>query len=179
MINLNLSIIIIGKICSGKSTLAKDFAKWIEYPTASFGGYLRDYSIQNRLPIDRLSLQDLGNQFINADHVSFLNNVICHSTNEPQNLIFEGVRHQSVLEEIRRVSKRAFAIYMDAKEEVRLDRFIKREKDIDANSAEIDFYQRSNHPVEQEVESLKELCNFVITTNEGYQEFLKAIALYK
>lgn len=179
MKQLDLSIIIVGKICSGKSTLAKDFAKWIEYPTASFGGYLYDFSVQNRLPIDRIALQDLGVELIKNDHVSFLNNVINFKTENEKKLIFEGVRHKVILDEIRKISKQSFAIYLDVSEETRLDRFIHREKEIDTDNAEVDFFSRSNHPVEQELDSLKEVCNFTITTNDNYQEFLKAITLYR
>ena len=178
MATLDLTIIIIGKICSGKSTLAKDFARWINYPIASFGSYLKDYSEENNLPIDRPDLQDLGNKFINSDPKGFLTKVIKHQNSTATNLIFEGVRHTVILNEIRQISKKSFAIYIDANEDVRLERFIKREKDIDKNNAEIDFHERSNHIVEQEVENLKADCDFVLTANHGYQEFLKAIALY-
>jgi cytidylate kinase len=178
MAELDLTIIIIGKICSGKSTLAKDFARWVGYPIASFGSFLKDYSVERQLPIDRAALQDLGNSFIEKDPNTFLGEVIAHQNSTAPNLIFEGVRHKVILDEIRAISMRSFAIYIDATETVRLERFIKREKDIDKNNAALDFTERSGHVVEQEVEDLKQYCDFTLIANQGYQEFLKAIALY-
>ena len=179
MADLDLTLIIIGKICSGKSTLAKDFSKWLHFPIASFGSYLTDYSKKNNLQTDRESLQDLGHKFISENHSLFLHNVIKNTTDMPKNLIFEGVRHKVILDEIKNTSRMSFSIFLDAKEEVRLQRFIKREKDMDKNNAEDDFYSRSNHKVELEVDSLKEYCNFIITTNDSYQDFLKALSLYR
>lgn len=179
MKKLDLAIVIIGKICSGKSTLAKDFSKWVNIPKASFGGYLEDLSLRKGMPTDRVSLQNLGAHFIESAPVSFLNDVINYKTANDTKIIFEGVRHTIVLDEIRKISKQTFAIYLDVDEATRLKRFVSREKDMDQNNAEIDFYDRSNHPVEQEAESLRKLCNFTLKTDEDYREFLKAIGLYK
>lgn len=180
METLDLSLIIIGKICSGKSTLASDFSKWLNFPKASFGGYLADYSKKHGLPIKRDALQDLGTSFIKANHSLFLNEVMIFSSPTTKNFIFEGVRHKVVFDEIKDISKKSFAIFLDAKEDVRLERFIKREKEIDkSENAKEDFYTLSSHPVEQEVDQLKDLCNFVISTNESYQEFLSVLSLYR
>lgn len=178
MKKLDLSIIIIGKICSGKSTLAKDFSRWVDYPIASFGSYLKDYSESNNLSIDRAALQNLGNSFIHQEPNQFLLDVINHKNEKSTKLIFEGVRHQVILDEIRNLSLKSFAIFLDATEQIRLERFLNREKDIDQSHAELDFQESSQHAVEQEVENLKNHCDFVLTANHGYQEFLKAVGLY-
>lgn len=180
MEKISLSILIIGKICCGKSTLAKDFSKWLSCPIASFGGYLEKYSIGNGLPSNREALQNLGESMIEKDYTSFLNNVILHSTGAeyPSKLIFEGVRHKVVMDEIRERSDKMFSIYLDVSEEVRIDRFIKREKSIDAReNAASDFYNRSKHKVEKELDLLKYDCNYVIVSNENYREFLQALSL--
>lgn len=180
MENLELSLIIIGKICSGKSTLANDFKKWLKIPSASFGGYLAYYSKQNNLSVERESLQDLGNQFIKNDSSEFLKKVMNFSDPNAARFIFEGVRHKVIFDEVKAISKVSFSIFLDANEDVRRERFINREKDIDRkNHAPIDFEKLSQHPVEQEVDELKAHCNFVISTNESYQDFLKALSLYK
>lgn len=178
MSQIEISIVIIGKICSGKSTLAKDFSKWLNIPIASFGGYLEKYSIQNGLPTTREALQDLGVKMINQDHERFLNSVISHTSSLPSKLIFEGVRHHVILEGIKKKSKITFSIYLDVNEEVRIDRFLKREKLIDSNSnAEIDFYTRSHHLVEAELDNLKSACNYVIVSNDNYRDFLQALSI--
>jgi adenylate kinase family enzyme len=176
---MDLSIIIIGKICSGKSTLAADFSKWLKFPIASFGGYLSTYSKVNNLPINREALQNLGTDFINADHVKFLKSVIEFTDPAAKNLIFEGVRHKVILDEIRRTSGKSYSIFLDARKDIRLQRFIGREKEIDTQiNAELDFNERSMHPVEMELDDLKDQCNFVISTNESYREFLSTLSLF-
>lgn len=180
MEKLDLSLVIIGKICSGKSTLARDFSKWVRFPIASFGGYLAAYSKNQGLSVEREALQDLGTSFIENDHNKFLHNVIKFSAKDSRNFIFEGVRHKVIFDEIKKISTQTFSLFLDAKEEVRLERFVKREKEIDnLINAESDFYERSRHKVEQEIDTLKDHCNFVITTNDSYQNFLNVLSSYQ
>ncbi len=178
MEKINLSILIIGKICSGKSTLAMDISKWLHYPIASFGGYLANYSRENGLPMDREALQNLGANMIATDYKEFLDNVICYSNDRPSKLIFEGVRHKVIFDDIKRRSEKMFAIYLDVMEEVRIERFIKREKAIDSNAkAAEDFHKRSNHQVELELEMLRNDCNYIIVSNDNYRDFLSALSI--
>lgn len=180
MEQIELSILILGKICSGKSTLAKDFAKWMDCPIASFGSYLVKYSEQNGLQANREALQDLGEQMIGTDYKGFLSNVILHSAgiSTPNKLIFEGVRHKVIMDDIKARSKKFFSIYLDVSEDVRIERYIKREKSIDANAkATEDFYNRSKHKVERELDLLKYDCNYVIVSNEDYRDFFNALSI--
>ena len=178
MERIGLSILIIGKICSGKSTLAKDFSRWLNFPIASFGGYLENYSLKNGLPTSREALQDLGTQMIEEDHASFLDNVILHSVKKPSKLLFEGVRHKAIFDDIKQRSDKTFSIYLDVKEEVRIERFIKREKPMDVNANAVDdFNKRSSHKVEQELDILKNNCNYIIVSNDNYKDFLQALSI--
>jgi cytidylate kinase len=175
---METSILIIGKICSGKSTLAKDISRWLNFPMASFGKYLAEYSKNNSLPINREAFQELGNSFIQKDHSGFLNSVIDFTGNQ-QKMIFEGVRHNVIFDDISSLSKNTLSIYLDVSEPLRLERFINREKDIDsAIRAEADFHRYNSHPVEKEVDQLKDKCDFVITTKRGYKELLKILSIH-
>ena len=152
MINLDVSIVIVGKIRSGKSTFAKSISKCLNFPIASFGEYLVDYSKQKNLPIHREVLQNLGNDLVREDSSDFLNKVVSYN-GSPNKVIFEGVRHKTIFDEIKNISEKSFAIYLDINEEIRLQRFIQQEKEIDLKSNAInDFYERNNHQVEQEIE---------------------------
>jgi dephospho-CoA kinase len=178
MERIDLSILIMGKICSGKSTLAKDFSKWLNYPIASFGSYLENYALANGLSTNRESLQNLGAHMIEEDHESLLNNVVLHTTLKPERLIFEGVRHKVIYDDIKRKSDKFFSLYLDVREDIRIERFIRREKFIDKNANAIDdFYKRSNHHVEQELDLLKNECNYIIVSNDNYKDFLQALAI--
>lgn len=176
MAELDISIIIVGKICSGKSTLAKNLSRALKFPIASFGGFLKEFSVLNDLPVGREFLQDLGTKFIETNHVQFLKDVIDFTPGKPNCIIFEGVRHRVIFDEIKASSKNTFSIYLDVTENLRRNRFVKREKDIDANfNAEADFDKRSGHVVEQEVGHLKTMCDFTISTNDRYLDFAKLL----
>lgn len=173
-----VSIIIIGKICSGKSTLASDLSKWLGIPKCSFGSYLLNYAKDRNMQTDRETLQTLGESLIQKDHETFFKDVIAFGDINNEKVIFEGVRHHSILADIEASSENTLSIFLDAKEDVRLQRFVNREKDIDEGHKAIgDFYRYSAHPVEQEVEELKALCDFVITSNKGYRDSLKLLGV--
>ncbi|HNP22618.1 MAG TPA: AAA family ATPase [Panacibacter sp.] len=178
MVKINLSILIIGKICSGKSTLAKDFSNWLNFPIASFGGYLEKYSKEHNLATTREALQDLGAKMIEENHEKFLNNVILHTIENPTKLIFEGVRHKVIVDDIKNGSEKTFSIFLDVNEDIRIERFINRQKSIDGNAnAADDFYKRSAHKVERELDLLKNDCNYIIVSNDNYRDFLQALSI--
>ena len=166
--NIEKSIVIIGEISSGKSTLARRLSGELKIPKASFGGFLIHYCEQNNIPENqRGDLQDLGQEMIDKNAVGFLENVIAFSATEPSELIFEGVRHDVILKEISAVSKRLASIYVDATCDQRLARYLSREKKIDANKSEGDFLKASAHAVEREVPTLKSKCSFIIQSSDS------------
>lgn len=166
MKKIEKSIIIVGKICSGKSTLAKELSIQLNFSIVSFGGYLLDYAKHNSLPFDRESLQDLGTHMVESDAGEFLRNAINFSAKNSRDLIFEGVRHKVIFEEIDKISKRSFSLYADVNMEERLRRFLNREKEIDILVNEKDFLARNSHKVESEIEEIKSLCDTIIDSNQ-------------
>lgn len=173
-----LTIMIIGKICSGKSTLANDLSNWLQIPKCSFGRYLLKYATDKGLKTDRDSLQALGESLIQVDQRKFLDDVISFGGHSGGRIIFEGVRHRSILQGISSKSMNTLSIFLDVKESVRLERFINREKDIDkGRNAVEDFLRFSAHKVEEEVELLKSDCDFIITSNKSYKHFLELLGV--
>jgi cytidylate kinase len=170
------SIIIIGEISSGKSTLAKRICDAYKLPKASFGGYLLQYCKDHNLPENaRKDLQNLGQEMIDNDARDFLKKVISFSTNNPNQLVFEGVRHKVIFDEISKISKETISLYVDATISQRLLRFVNREKEIDTNKTEEDFNRDSSHPVEKEIPYLKSLCSLIIQSADSPDEdFAKA-----
>jgi adenylate kinase family enzyme len=174
----DVSIIIIGKICSGKSTLANDLSQWLAVPKCSFGRYLADYASRNSVATDRDALQTLGESMIEKDHAGFLDNVILFGGRSSGRIIFEGVRHRSIFEGIRERSQNSLSIFLDVAEDVRLKRFINREKQIDeGHKSEADFVRYNAHPVENEVDLLKSECDFCISSTKSYKDFLKLLGV--
>ena len=165
------SIVLIGEISSGKSTLAKKLSNQLQIPRASFGGYLLNYCKENNIPENlRGDLQDLGQSMIEADPDAFLKEVIEFSLQNSANAIFEGVRHHVILDAIVKISNTCIVVFIDATYEQRLSRFLNREKEIDTGKTEIDFLKASSHPVELQVKELKERSTFVITSGDSIDE---------
>ena len=176
MLEFKSSIIIIGKISSGKSTLAKQISNELNFPIASFGGYLLNYSRTNGLKLDRDSLQNLGDSFIKSNALSFLENVVNFSVKDADNAIFEGVRHKSIFDLIKKMSSNSQSIYLDVSDQLRLERFINRNKEIDSKSKAIeDFYNRSSHHVEKEIDSLRGQCDLIISGDEDLKNIIQQI----
>ena len=173
---MNKSILIIGRISSGKSTIAKETQRAIpNCRLISSGSYLKDYSEKRDYKIDRQSLQDLGQQFIDENPVNFLDSVVNHNKAKAgEVLIFEGVRHQSILSAISKSYPVLLSIYLDIDVQTRYDRYLTRNKSIDKMISKEDFLKADNHKVELEIESLKNDCDLVIGS-ESVAEIVRKI----
>lgn len=153
------AIVIVGLICSGKSFLAKRISEMYNIPIASFGGYLREYSLSNNLPVDRGSLQDIGERFIKEDPELFLSNVLKRYSVRGR-LVVEGVRHRIVFQLIKKLCPQSISIFLDVGYEIRYQRFLLRNKDSDsALKSETEFQKVNEHPVELEVGYLMNECD--------------------
>lgn len=165
--HLDYSIIIVGQISCGKSTLAKGISHHLDIPIASFGGYLAAYARKNGLSTDRDSLQNIGQMMIDTSVDDFLHNVIASSSYMRGKLIFEGVRHHAILKAIEKISGAHTSIYIDATEEQRISRYISRDGGKDVEQLKAEFKKASLHPVEKEVPELKKQCGFVLTSSDS------------
>lgn len=162
-------IAIIGRISSGKSTIAREISERYNIPVASFGGYLHHYSVINSLPTGRKDLQDLGEKLIKEEPHKFLNAVINSATNDSNFIILEGIRHRLIFDAVREVTVNRLSIFIQASDEIRLQRYLARNKDSDTNKPLQEFEVRNQHPVEQEVEDLRQYCD--VTLNSETQSF--------
>jgi cytidylate kinase len=162
MKTINKSVVIIGKICSGKSTLAKFLAENYSLPIISFGGYIKSHCIQNNLSTDRKNLQDIGESFINTDHKKFLKDAVLFSAGNKTNLVFEGVRHKAILNEIKETSSQTVFIFVKADHKSRYDRYVSRERDSDKLNTFEQFKESDAHSVEKEIDELEKHCDYVI-----------------
>ena len=160
-----LTIGIIGRISVGKSSIAKALSTATGIPVTSFGGYLVKYSKSNDLQVDRKSLQDLGEKFIEQDHKKFIENVI-KDVSATGKIIIEGIRHSIILKDTRDVSKKSILVYIDASASTRYKRYRNRQKENDSIFSFDEFVEKDNHIVESEIESLKLLCDLIIDSEE-------------
>ena len=165
---MNDVILLIGKISSGKSSIAKLLeSSNSESLIISFGGYLKYYCEQNNLKIERETLQNIGNSFIKSNPDLFLNNVIEFNEPSPNKLIiFEGIRHESIFNSICKKYNNNISVFLDIDKEIRYSRYKKRNKDIDKPTSYAEFIELDNHEVEQEVNNLKNKCTLIIENED-------------
>lgn len=171
------SIIIVGKIASGKTTLANELSKRLNATIISFGGYLRHIAQDKGLKPERNVLQTIGLEMINtrSPH-QFVNDVVLFGLEEPCHqdslLIFEGVRHISVLNEIREISRNSIVIYIELDGERLLKNAINRDGG-DSQSAK----RFLNHRVESEISELKDEADYVLS-NMASEKDIQEIVCY-
>ena len=165
------SIIIIGRICSGKSSLARSLSESLNIPKASFGGYLVELAPEFNLKVSRDSLQNLGQSLINSNPEKFLADVIEFSGSSEE-MIFEGVRHKIIKEKIEQISRAAISFYIEVPTEVRLQRCVERG---DINISKVEFDQWDNHIVEQEIEGLKNKCTHILDGSQSSLDLKKEV----
>lgn len=159
------TICIIGKIASGKSTIAKCLKEIFTIPIASFGRYLTRYSETNLLSTERESLQDLGLRFIKEDPEYFLREVISYNCQDAEVIIIEGIRHNVIFDLIKKLSRHTLFVFIEASREVRYQRFLGREKEGENTLTFERFCINDEHEVEQEIDLLKGRCKVVVDTD--------------
>jgi shikimate kinase len=171
MISIANSIIFIGMTCSGKSTLANELSKVIPFKKASFGGYLFNYAQQHNLDSRKDSLQVIGQDFIETDYKAFLAEVLAFS--QPgENVIFEGVRHIVIQNEIKNISDKTLTFFIDTPFDLRYKRFNQRESD---KINEEHFLSMDNHLVEREIILLKRSCDFILDGRKDVESLLTEV----
>lgn len=157
------SIIFIGRICSGKSSLSKLVSEATGISKASFGGYLFKLAPNLGLKTDRENLQDLGQSLIDSNPEKFLIDVIEFS-GAPDEMIFDGVRHQIIKDKIEENSIFTISFYIDVQADVRYERGVQRG---DSNISKEEFLKWDNHIVEREIENLKKTCTHILDGNKS------------
>lgn len=156
------SIVIVGKIASGKTTLAKELSDRLTATVVSFGEYLRYIAKSKGLNPDRDILQTLGLEMINTQiPCRFVNDVIeyCLKNSEfkHDHLIFEGVRHVSILNAIKEISNRCIVIYIGLDDKMLIENALKRD-----GGDSLSITKFLNHEVESEINDLKEQADVVL-----------------
>lgn len=174
---LKKSIIVCGKICSGKSMVIKFISEQTKWPIVSFGAYIRDVSIKQNLPATREIYQQIGQDlFENWGAKKLLLEVIKFSVPSGQeNVLVDGVRHQSVLYEVKRICEQTFVIYLAADEKTRFDRFNSRKNVGDANLSFEDFLKIDHQPIESGIETLSSSADLVIDASRPLQDIYQIL----
>lgn len=162
----NSIITLSGRISSGKSYVAQIIQNEFSLPIASFGIYLREICKNNNLPTERKMLQEIGELLIRTNPRQFLIEVISYFANCNNELILDGVRHRVILEQVKSLTENHIAIFVDADLKTRYERYMSRNKDSDSLKTFDQFKISDSHPVEMEIESLKEFCDYIVYSDK-------------
>jgi hypothetical protein len=92
--------------------------------------------------------------------------VIKHFNQDSNSLIFEGVRHRVIFDELKRISKRNISIFIDTDQITRYKRYCNRKKDSDTDKTWEEFLLVDNHTVELEIETLKGDCDIIVDSTK-------------
>jgi cytidylate kinase len=105
-----LIIAISGLPGTGKTTAAHALAMHLGGTFLSFGGYVRELVKARGFAPDRATLQTIGDGAVSADPQAFLEGVLANVASDWTHLIIEGVRHASILAELRKFAVREGAV---------------------------------------------------------------------
>ncbi|MDE2851193.1 MAG: hypothetical protein OXP74_11330 [Acidobacteriota bacterium] len=141
-----------GKIGSGKTSISRSVARWLECGRASFGGYLRDeITLRGGDPNCRKSLQDLGLSRITQDAESFCRDVLAAGGFvRGEDFVLDGVRHVAVVPHLVRIGSpsQVRLIFLEAAGELRSVRVGERSEGDWA-----DFDRATRHLVEADMDA--------------------------
>ena len=168
--NIDLrAVAVCGHICSGKSSIVNYLSELYNWDVISFGKYVRHLADTKGLPSTRETYQILGQQLINElGAQQFLYNTI--QFNQPISTIhlYDGVRHMSVLAELRLAYRSTLVIYLDVSDSVRYARFKTRAADGDPSMFYDEFLQLSKRPVEQENSRISRVADLHIDASSSF-----------
>jgi cytidylate kinase len=165
---IRVIISVCGQICSGKTYAANAISEKLNIPIASFGTYVKSFCEKNELPMDRKTLQDVGERFVNENPTQFTLDVLENGRRESNAVIVEGIRHKVIFESIAQIADKKVSIYLEADQKTRYERFQQRKRGDSHFLTFEEFLLLNNHPVEREIEGLKPLCDIVIETTDDY-----------
>ncbi len=172
---IKTTIVILGTISSGKSTLAYFISEEYGLPVVSFGAYTKHYCEQHNLGTDRKDLQKVGEGLVSDNPALFVMNAINFGAKNEPVVILEGIRHKTILESIKNICEKTICIFIDADFEVRYQRYLDRQKDMDKVKTLEEFSERDNHSMENEAKNLKDSCALVIDSTQDYKMIVKSL----
>ena len=140
-------IVLVSRIGAGKSTLGQALSTLSGYQVFSFGQYVKQIALTRGIGMSRKALQDLGEQLVASDPELFTTTALA-GVDFDAGVIIDGLRHQSVLEQIRLLANHVpvIMVFVNTDRKVRIDRLVAR----GMNLAEIDA--ADNHIMERLLE---------------------------
>jgi adenylylsulfate kinase-like enzyme len=173
------SVFLCGPIGAGKSTIAAHTATDLDLPLLAFGDVIRREAASRELPPERGVLQDLGAQLHGQVGAIGLVDLLLERNDRP--CVVEGIRHVSVLQELRNRLPESITVFVDADPQTSQDRAQARLRTEDRDT---DIAAAQGHEVESETVQLRDLADLLIDTttttpDQAAQAIADRIALSK
>lgn len=170
------ALAICGQICSGKSSVIKELSISYGWDIVSFGRYIRSLiDIRQEAPT-RATYQSLGQKlFAERGPKLFLQDTI--EFNQPASAIhiFDGVRHVSIIEELKEFYASTFVIYLNVSDLERYNRFISRASKDDPIISYDQFLAICQHPIEQGITQVASIANTQINAAKPFQDVMAEV----
>ena len=165
-VKLGRSLMVAGRIASGKTSLAKVLSHRLGVRRVSFGPVIRGMLPAAR-SLTRRRLQDHGQRTIEARGADWLLHEVLERCGVPTeceaNVVFDGVRHKSMVDEIRSASRMSCLVFVDARPHVRLHRYAARSHaDISMEA----FNQVCGHRAESELGRIRRMADCRVNNSE-------------
>jgi cytidylate kinase len=152
-------VAVAGRIGAGKSVVASRLAARFDVEPRSFGAAVRVVARASGAPLDRKSLQDLGEQLIAEEGWErFVRRVL-----DPPApvVVVDGVRHVGALAALRAAGT-VTLVFVDASTEVRADRVVARD-----GVPLQELLASDQHQNESEVDAIRRLADLVVLNDDG------------
>ncbi|MGI0015006.1 MAG: ATP-binding protein, partial [Nitrososphaera sp.] len=118
---------IAGQIGSGKTSLAMELSKRLNWKLISFGSFVRSEANRRGIKIDRVALQQLGEDLIAELGPDEFVRQVLYSDTIHSNIVIDGIRHVEIWQAIRSITQKSILVYLDIPEEVRIARLQQRD----------------------------------------------------
>lgn len=169
-------IAVCGQIGSGKSSIIRELSKRYGWDTVSFGAYIKSQIAADRPT--RTDYQSLGELLFAArGPKGLLEDVVRFGNPRSSTFLIDGVRHVSIVTELRRIYGDVVIIFLDVSDTSRYERFTHRQ-DSDVSMSYKDFVQTCSHPIEQGIPDLGKIADVIVDGNVDFEEVLTKIVSY-
>lgn len=169
---MKTAIVICGQIGSGKSTVSNCVASRMSIQVVSFGQYIRQMAHLSGQPDSRKSLQDLGDGiYRQIGAAGLLEGVLAvAAVKDEDSVVFDGVRHEEVLEEIRLRARQTIATYLAVGQE---ERFRRHQSRSSGGMTFQEFQAIDSHAVETGIVPLANHCDVLVDASQPLTCVLK------
>lgn len=164
------AVVIAGHICSGKSTLVTALQTAYGWSSVSFGKLVKAEAVARGFPIERRTLQDLGQEMLERLGAKGLLQaaVDCAAPRGGVHLI-DGVRHPSVWTATQQAYENAVLFVIKADPQDRYARCRQTYGNADGLNYS-NFVAVSRHPIEIGIDALEPLANQVLNGSQPTSE---------